>query len=84
MKGPDSGQIDAYIRVRKDSSSPSYILLRGRAAGSEDVIAWSGQGIFPLSSSKTLDYMVGQLNSSGGVEFPGFNYGCNISLVGYY
>jgi hypothetical protein len=75
MDSPDSGDIDAYIRIRKNSSSPSYVLARGRSAGESDVIAWGGQGVFPSTTNRTFQYTV---------ESPGFNLGWYIRLIGYY
>ncbi len=74
MSGPDSGDIDAHIRIRQTNSSPSYILLRGRAAADGDNAAWSGQGMFPVTNNRTFDYTI---------ESPGFNGGYTLRLVGY-
>ena len=74
MDGPDGGDVDAHIRIRKDSSSPSYILLRGKAAGGDDNTAWASQGIYPINNS-TFEY---------GVDAPGFNHGYEIRLIGYF
>lgn len=74
MAGPDGGDVDAHVRVRKDSVSPSYILMRGRAASSGDNAAWGGQGTFPISPTRTFQYIV---------EAPGFGYGYTIRLIGY-
>jgi hypothetical protein len=75
MDRPDMGDVDAYIKIRKSSGSPEYVLLRGRSAGSGDVVAWSGQGIFPITDSRTFDYMV---------EQPGYINGWIIRLIGYF
>ena len=74
MDGPDGGDVDAHIRIRKDSSSRSYILLRGRAIGGSDGAAWASQGIYPINNS-TFEY---------GVDAPGFNHGYEIRLIGYF
>jgi len=75
MSGPDSGNIDNVIWIRADPSADQYALLRGRAAGSGDNIAWSNQGLFPVSNKGTFQYMIGP---------QGFNGGCDIFLIGYY
>jgi ethanolamine utilization microcompartment shell protein EutS len=76
MNGPDEGTIDAYIKIRKDSRSREYILARGRSASDGDNVAWGGQGIFPIDPDNgSFQYIVQQ---------PGFSYGWEIRLIGYY
>jgi hypothetical protein len=74
QSGPDSGDIDSHIRLRSANGQPSFILLRGRAAADGDNAAWGGQGIFPVSSNRTFDYII---------ESPGFNGGYTLRLIGY-
>jgi len=74
MSGPDGGDVDAHIKVRKDGTSSAYVLLRGRAASSGDNAAWSSQGTFPVAPTGSFQYTV---------ESPGFNGGYTVRLVGY-
>jgi hypothetical protein len=75
MSGPDSGDVDAHIRIRATGSTTSFVLLRGQAAGNGDAVAWANQGIFPISANRRIDYIV---------ETPGFNGGWYIRLIGYF
>jgi hypothetical protein len=75
MSGPDSGDVDAHIRIRATGSTASFVLLRGQSAGSGDAVAWAGQGIFPISADRKIDFTV---------EVPGFNGGWYIRLIGYF
>jgi hypothetical protein len=74
QSGPDNGDIDGHIRIRSTTGQPSFMLLRGRAAADGDNAAWAGQGIFPVSSNRTFDYII---------ETPGFNGGYIVRLIGY-
>jgi len=67
--------VDAHIRIRKNSASQSYLLLRGRASGASDNVAQASQGVFPVESDGTFQYIV---------ESPGFSKGCKMDLIGYY
>jgi len=67
--------LDAHIRIRKNSTSPSFILTRGRSAAAKDSIALGNQGFFSVESDGTFQYIV---------EYPGFNKGCEINLIGYF
>ena len=62
MSGPDgdygSQDIDKHIKIRKDTLSPAYVLLRGRSGGDGDSIGWVTQGVFPVSSDGTFEYSV--------------------------
>jgi hypothetical protein len=75
ISGPDGGDVDAHVYVRRDGSSPAYVMTRGRAAGSGDSTAGGGQITVPLSTSRTFQYTV---------QSPGFNGGLVIRLIGYY
>jgi len=69
-----SGFGNNSIKIRKDSSSPWYILIGG---GNLNVYTNGdnlGQGIFPISDSMTFDYMMTMSTS-----FPTL-----INLVGYF
>jgi hypothetical protein len=74
MSGPDGGDNEAHIRFRSGAGQPSFILLKGRSAGQDDVVSWAGQGIFPVSSNRTFDYII---------ESPGFDGGYTLRIVGY-
>ncbi|HEX4960386.1 MAG TPA: DUF6519 domain-containing protein [Thermoanaerobaculia bacterium] len=89
--GPDSGAIDSYIRVRKDSSpdSPWVVVLRGRCAGDEDSAAWAGQAVCPVTavgSDFLINYSVQAFagdpdtNPTG----PAFDGNWRLSVVGYF
>jgi hypothetical protein len=75
MDGPDTGDIYAHIRIRASGGSPDYLLLQGAAGESGDRVAWAAQGIYPVGSDRTFQYQV---------EFPSFNIGWQIRLIGYY
>ena len=52
---------DARIRIRPGNADPSdegNILLRGRAWGTPDNVAWSNQGIFPVDNNNSFEYIV--------------------------
>lgn len=75
---PDEGtvaDIDAHIKIRKNNTSQSYLLLRGRSAATDDNVAFANQGSFPVELNGTFQYIV---------ESPGFSEGCEVNLVGYY
>ncbi|CAF0728751.1 unnamed protein product [Rotaria sordida] len=74
MSGPDSGDIEAHVRFRSSAGNPSFVLLKARSGGDGDVISCAGQGIFPVTSSRTFDYIV---------EAPGFDGGYTLRIVGY-
>lgn len=74
MNGPDSGATFASIFIRSGTDDPALVLLRGRAAGGGDAIAWGGQGIFPIKNSSFQFF----------VDPPGFQQGFDITLVGYF
>lgn len=73
QSGPDNGDVDSHIRIRPVAGGPTFLLLRSRNAGDGDNSAWGGQGIFPVSSSRTFDYLM---------ETPGFN-SFSLRVVGY-
>ena len=75
INAPDVGDVDAHVYIRKNSSSASYLLTRGRASGGNDDTAAGGQGVFPCSSNRTFQYTT---------QSPGFNNGLTIRLIGYY
>ena len=75
ISGPDGGDVDAHVYIRKDGSSSAYLLTRGRAAAGGDNNADGGQGTYPISTSRTFQYTV---------QSPGFNGGLIIRVVGYY
>lgn len=50
--GGDPNMADAYIRIRPaNATDEGNILLRGRAFGDSDNVAWSNQGVFPLANN---------------------------------
>ena len=51
LDGPEGGDTDAHIKVRADSISSYYVLMRARARGEDDGGAWAGQGIFPIGAN---------------------------------
>jgi hypothetical protein len=56
----DKGVVDAFIRIRPGDNpfdNQGYILLRGRAGGDDDLIAWSNQGVFPVSNN-SFEYTI--------------------------
>jgi hypothetical protein len=75
MDRPDSGDVDAEIWIRADTSSPALRFIRGKSAQSGDDVAWSAQGIFPVASDLSFQY---------DVESPGFFGGFQIRLIGYF
>lgn len=74
QSGPDSGDTDTHMRIRSATGQPSFLLMRGRSAGADDVIAVSGQGMYPVSANRTFDYIV---------ESPGYDGGYTLRIVGY-
>ncbi len=66
------------IRIRKNSSSPWMLLIGGRIGyvGTWDYgvnsIGWRGQGIFPITTDKKIQY-----------EIEGFNDGWELRIAGY-
>ena len=75
MSSPDQGDVDAYIKFRRNLDSITLIGSRGRASGNSDNIAGANQLIVPISPNRSFDYMI---------DFPGFNNQATIRLVGYY
>ena len=75
ISGPDGGDVDAHVYIRRNSSSSAYLLTRGRAAGGGDSNADAGQGTYPITASRTFQYTV---------QSPGFNGGLIIRVIGYY
>lgn len=65
---------NAYIMIRRDSSSPNYLLLRGEPSGPGEDVSWGSQGIFP-TLNRTFQFTI------SGV---GFNLDYSIRLVGYF
>ena len=69
---------DPKIRIRKDSSNPWLLLIGGYIAyalpSTDGIysIGWRGQGIFPITTNKKIQY-----------EVEGCNGGWEIKLVGY-
>ncbi len=82
MNGPDSdfNSSTADMQIRKSSADAVYYLLRGRAAGGGDAIAWGGQGLFPIKA--------GESGQGGSFEYritsPGFGVSWRIRVVGYF
>jgi hypothetical protein len=74
---PDSGDVDAHVRIRSALGQPEYLLARGRASGSSDNVAVGKQGMFPLSAAPDRQFQYT-------VESPGFNLGWVIRLIGYW
>lgn len=62
----------AQVYFRKDVSSPTYVLTTGAAAANE-AVAGGANGIFPVSSSHTVDYKIKV----------GFTNGLKIKIIGY-
>jgi hypothetical protein len=79
MNEPDRGIVDAYVKIRKDSLSPYYVLIRGRASGKGDNIAWASQGVFPV----VIDTDNNEFSFELSVEGAGFNQGCILRIIGY-
>ncbi|MCX7954381.1 MAG: hypothetical protein N3A01_04225, partial [Bacteroidales bacterium] len=76
INSPDYDDIDAFLLVRKNSSSPTYAIARGRSAGSGDNVAGAVQAIIPIDeNTRTFQYAV---------ERPGFNQGITFQVIGYY
>ena len=75
ISSPDRGDVDAYIKFRRNLDSITLIGSRGRASGNSDNIAGANQFMVPLSPNRSFDYMI---------DFPGFNNQATIRLVGYY
>jgi hypothetical protein len=73
----DGDNVNARLKIRKNSSSPSYLLLRGKSSGSQDNVAWASQGIFPVEisgNSASFQYKI---------EGANFNQGCSLRIIGY-
>ncbi len=50
---------DAFIWIRRTTTDQNpNILIRARAAGTEDFIALSNQGVFPVHTDNTFEYQV--------------------------
>ena len=75
MESPDSGDIFADVKVRRQSGDPEYVAAHGSGAGSGDYASSSHQGMFPITSGREFDYSI---------EAPGFDHGCEIKLIGYW
>ncbi|MEM8961670.1 MAG: DUF6519 domain-containing protein [Acidobacteriota bacterium] len=74
--GPDSGDVNTRLRIRKAPDEAELLLLRGRASGSGDSVAWAGQGIFPVRNGNRASFQYEVSN-------PGFaSY--VIRVVGYF
>ena len=56
--GPNSGTIDGYLAIRRTSGASEDLLVRARAAGGGDAIAWSNQGMFPVQSDNSFEYAI--------------------------
>ncbi len=63
-----------YIYIRKDLTSPSYVLAAYFSAGGGDAVGSGGQGCFPISALLTFQYSATQA-SDGGIF---------IRLIGYF
>jgi hypothetical protein len=63
-----------FIYIRKDSSSASYILTSFRSHGGGDSVSMGGQGMFPLSATRTFQYSISQAADQG----------WTLRLVGYF
>lgn len=74
---------DIYIRVRRDASSPSYILLR--AYLNDHRLGWGGQGVFPITAARTFQFEINPNGFGGpaGIASEPVPY-CAIRIVGYY
>lgn len=76
ISSPDYDDVDAFLLVRKNSSSPTYAIARGRSSGSGDNVAGALQAIIPIDETNlTFQYAV---------ERPGFNGGITLQVIGYY
>jgi hypothetical protein len=75
MSSPDTGDVDAYIRFRRDIDSAVIVGSRGRASGASDNIAGANQVMVPITANRSFDFSI---------ETPGFNNGATIRLVGYF
>jgi hypothetical protein len=63
---PDSGAVDAQIVIRRGPDDPSLILTRARAAGDGDDNAWGNQGLFPVKTDNSFEYIITGSGFSGG------------------
>jgi hypothetical protein len=75
--GPDSGDVDTRLLIRRGPDEAELLLLRGRAAGGGDSVAWAGQGIYPVRKGDKASFQFR-------VTHPGFPGGYTINLVGFY
>lgn len=75
ITGPDGGDVDAHTYLRRDASSPAYIMTRARSAGNGDSVGGGGQAMVPLSAARSFQYWV---------QTPGYNVSLVIRLIGYY
>jgi len=73
---PDNGDVDAFVLVRANSSSPTMPIARGRSAGKGDNVAGLNTAIIPIDQS-TLTFQLA-------VEVPGFDGGVTVRLLAYF
>ena len=78
---PDDGIPDMYL-VRNNSASNWFVLAALMCSGPNDWIACANQGVFPVSSSRTIDLM--HTYYIGGVGGNTNNAGVVIKLIGYF
>jgi hypothetical protein len=76
ISSPDNGDVDAFVLVRANSSSPTMPIARGRSAGSGDNIAGLNTAIIPIDQSTRTFQLA--------VEIPGFNGGVTVRLLAYF
>ena len=77
ISAPDgSGDVDAFVLVRANSSSPTIPIARGRSSGNGDNVAGLNTAIIPIDQSTRTFQLA--------VEFPGFNGGVTVRLLAYF
>lgn len=75
MGGPDCGGCYANMLIRKSATESSeYVLIRGSAWGGGDAVAWGGQGIYPITATRTFQYAVTPY---------AFGNGWSLNIIGY-
>jgi hypothetical protein len=73
LNGPDGGN-PSFVYIGSSDSS-YYKLMMGKCDGSEDGCGGAAQGFFPVSTSRVIYYQI---------DYPGFNQGVTLELVGYF
>jgi len=74
QSGPDSGNINSYIQIRKDNTTSSYNAFINRASGNNDNLGNANQSIMPITTTRTFDWRFLYISN-------GWGY---LRLIGYW